>query len=385
MNILFILGVILMGSYLIKCGISNRVIQEDDPIVIMFISKPILNGNKIHESDCFIDWRPERIMIPATQQDCGGVDIDIEYKSLVIKTMVMMYQHSAETDSDNDCHPSWKQYFIKNIQDSESLELMTWDDILQHFNKFVSIIHSNGIAYLNRTHNVTSIMKICNIDKHVVDCIKKAPALIDSYTLKYNNNANANYKFNTISNFDDYLKYVTISNFNRYKEFLTSRFGNLYKILSFNSAYNNYYELFHIESYDVKFHTIEEVINFAVYQRKEKHFIDYALILGVNFTPSIYASQDYSEYASLNNRNLMKIVFNKQQELYIKNNLDNKYENEEDFQGKPIPEEMTRTEYLNLYNSPEKIKELINSPEVLATEYNNLINSDLIGFDILPT
>lgn len=365
-----------MGSFLVNCGVSNSVLQEGAPIMLIFINRPLINREGVPGTgNIFNDWNTEDMMIPATQYDYGYSDIDEKYGSSMKKIMFMLFENSAEIDTENTSHPSWKDYFEKNIKTRENLIEMSFSNAQEHFRSLTNILQNNGVAYINKTHNVISMMKICHVDMDVIESIKNAPALIDSFYLEYNNNANVKHNRNTVENFQDYLKYITISRLDTYKDFLENDFFSVYDVVRENSAYHNYYNLLQPNYYneEIQLTTIEEVINFAVYQRTTFHFFSYARILGVRFSPSLYASQDYSEYASRNNRNLMKIVFEKQKRKLIEKDILNGFHSEEDLDNGEISKN----------NSSGNIKKLMDAPEVVSNDENKLIIPSVIGYEVI--
>lgn len=367
-----------MGSFLMNCAVSKNVLSEGTPVMLVFVSRLVKNHDgEIASQDTFNDWFPETLMIKGIQEDYGYVSVDDDHIESMITLMVALATHSAEYKNED----SWKNYYKKEIGSPEKLQTMTPDNISEHFNHLMTILHNNGILYRSSVQGTISMMKVAHVDMVVVDSIINSPAEISSYRMKYDNAAN--YNRTILRNMNDYIDYLLVSNKDKFEKYISSEYVNpLENFLKGDSSEHNYHALFPSFSpsnFGCKIKTVEEVVDMFVFNRMDEIFLSYSRLLGCSFSPSNYAGQDYSGMISKNYRNLMTQVFLKQKENSFQKTLEDNFENGEDIQGNSLPADVEEQEY---FKNSSKAKELfMNQSEVDISEKNLIICDNLDGVD----
>lgn len=371
-----------MGSFLVNCGVSNRVLQEDSDIKIIFLSRLIQSRNgELAQDEFFNDWYPEKILLSATQNDYGHITMKEGNQYNMAVMMHLLASQSNEPDSDNPSHPSWKQYFNENIKSFNFLEKANNQTFQKHLDEFTRIIHSSGIAYKNNIQGTTSMMKLCHVDSVVIDTILESPVIMNSNFLKYNEKSD--YFRKTLSNFEDFLNYMILIKKKKLENFLTLNQDVSYHIHNIfeNSDEDNYHAL--LNDGKIEFNedfSIENILNSYISQREKSLFFSYAQIMGIQFKPSLYASQDYDDSVGVNYRNVMQAIFTKQKSNRFDYNLQNNFDNGEDINGNEIPQAIAKDYLLN----KDRLKNIyMNFPEINITDNNKIINDSLDDIDFL--
>ena len=367
-----------MGSFLMSCGLTNRVLNEGTPVHLFFVAHQIFSHNqKIAEVDSFGNWKTENICLEGIQDDYGYVNINEKYINEMILIMTNLEEHSVEPLSDNDYHPSWKQYYKKNIKNITSL---TFDQISEHFNEMLTILHNRGIAYKSHIQGTTSIMKVSHVDSLAVETIKNSPMEADYSLLKYN--GETNYSKKIFNNFEDYIKYFILSNKTRFESGVSSSFVDFYRVNYCRDE--NYNSLLHYEyPEDEDRKTINHAIDFTLKHNQIQLLINYMNLAGMTFLPSSYSGQDYSESRSRNYRTTMNNIFHKQKEELLESRINNALENGEDLNGDSLSEIVFKNKNTENVFIQESIKKYKNQSEIHVSDNTMIINPQVDHYNIL--
>lgn len=361
-----------MGSFLLNCGVSNNVLKEGTPIVLVFLSRPIKDSEGFVSSEIFQDWMPENFMIEGVQQDYGSVDINEKYRPHMEYLMNILYRNAVENDE------GWKKKFDEIIGEEKKLKSMSFDDISEAFGELLRIMQNSGVYYKNDIMEMTSQMKVAHVDKIVINSIEESPIYFDGASLVYN--GERDYSRNVFSNFKNFVDYLVLKNKSNFEKYVKSEysgaldnFGKFDVEASLNLLIPSYVDI------PMEKRELEYVIKEFLKHRKNTLFFTYANLMGVRFNPSIYASQDYDNYKGKNYHNLMKVVFNKQKERNYEREIEHSFDRGVDLNGSAIDEKTTFEEYEKSFSKEVYMQ----SPDVVVTEITKILTKDAEGYEFL--
>lgn len=366
-----------MGSFLMSCGVSNRVLTEGTPVHLFFIASLMLDReSKIDKSDCMSTWRSEDIVIEGIQEDCGQVKVDEKYKHYMIFMMQNLALRSAEAVSENKYHLSWKQYYEEKIIDINNLN---FSDISKHFNEMLVMLHNKGIAYKSSVQGTTSMMKVSHVDSSVIKVIKNSPIEVDNKYLSHN--GKFDYQCDMLKDFNDYLRYVIIKNMDSFNN-PSIEYRDFYKLeREFEPNYHALLSTHYPEKEDLM--NVNTVIDYVLKTNKNKLFENYMMLMGIELRPSLYAGQDYSEIKSRNYRNVMNSIFNEQKKNLLISRIENALENGEDLDGNPVDEEVWSDKKRTDEFKTDSINKYENEKEIVVKDERLIVKDNVDGYELL--
>lgn len=367
-----------MGSFLMKCGMTSRVLKEGTPVHLFFLAYPLLcREGKIAEWDAFGNAKAENIHLKGVQDDYGYVEVDEKYKEEMVLLMTALASHSAEEPSSNEYHPSWKQYFTKNMK---NIDKMSFDDISEHFNQLIVILHNKGIAYKSSIQGTVSVMKVSHVDSLAIDVLKNTPIEIDAWGLKYK--GESDYSRCILNNFDDFMRYFIISRGDKWKKSIGNSFSDIHRYQVGSEA--NYHALLN-ENYpeDEDRKDVNSIINFVLTRNETNLLLSYMSYAGISLAASDYAGQDYQEIASRNYRTVMSRIFTAQKENLLEKRINDAAENGENLNGEELAQELFDNEKLYEKYKKEAYLEHLDKDEVIVNPKTLLITEDVDGLEIM--
>lgn len=360
-----------------SCGLTNRVLKEGTPVHLFFVAQQLLDSNsKIAEIDSFGDWRVENIVVEGTQDDYGYVSVDEEFREEMILLMTSLALNSVEPPSTNECHPSWKQFYSKNIKDINKLN---FNQLSEYFNEMIVILHNKGIAYRSNVQRTVSIMKVSHVDSAAIEVIKNTPVEMDGAYLKYD--GNPEYSRNILMNFEEYLKYFVIKRERQWIEATERAFSDFSRINS--GGESNYNSLLQNDYPDDEARSsVNHAIDFTIESNQAELLLSYMSLSGISPKPSEYASQDYSEVRSRNYRNVMGKIFEVQRENLLEKRIEDAMENGEDLEGNTLDDSIfnsgkSQTKFAN--ESKEKYKDY---PEIMISPDKLVLTDNVDGLHL---
>lgn len=359
-----------MGSFLISCGISNRVLTEGTEVSLLFVAHQIMDREgKPASMDFFKNWYAEELLIEGIQDDYGYVRVSEEYKDHMIEIMANLAVNSAEKPSDNQSHPSWKQYFDLNMKNIESMNL---NKIQEHFNNLLSILHNSGVVYRSPIQGSISIMKVAHIDQVVIDTILETPLAGDNLYLQYKGEYSSRYILN---NFEDYIDFLIMKHKNSFEECLKDQYASLRIDEGSDKNYHSLLRSPYMGKNDRQ--SLENILDFAINNRLVFHMLSYIEMMGVKIQPSNCASQDYQESSSINYRNVMTKIFEKQKEQLLERRIESSWENGESVDGSELDESVS------LESQMKNVSKLKDLPEFILEEKRLVVVPEAENWDFL--
>lgn len=359
-----------MGSFLVSCGISNRVLTEGTDVSLLFVAHQIMDRDgKPASVDFFKNWYAEELLIQGIQDDYGYVTVGEDYKEKMIEIMANLAVNSAEKPSDNQSHPSWKQYFDLNMKNIDSMSL---DKIQEHFNKLLSILHNRGVVYRSPIQGSISIMKVAHIDQLVIDTILETPLAGDNLYLKYKGDYCSRYILN---NFEDYIDFLIMKHKNSFEECLKDQYASLRIDEGSDKNYHSLLPSAYMDRNARK--DMASILEFAIDNRIIFHMLSYIEMMGVKIQPSTYASQDYQEASSINYRNVMTKIFEKQKEKLLERRIETSWGNGENLDGTELSDDVSLE---SLVKNVDKLKVL---PEFILEEKRLVVVPEAENWDFL--
>ena len=361
-----------MGSFLLNCGVSNSVLKENTPITLVFLTRPIKDSKGFVSTEIFQDWMPENFIIEGVQQDYGCVDIDEKYRPHMEYLMTLLYKNGVDSPE------SWKKKFKEIVGKSENLKDMSFNDVSEAFGELLRLMQNSQVYYKNDIMDMTSQMKVAHVDQVVINSIKESPIYFDASGFVYN--GERDYSRNVISDLNNFTDYLVLKNKKKFQDYVNKEFFSGLDNFGDFDVEGSLNLLIHTSVYvPMEDRTVEHVVKEFVRHKKTNIFFTYANLMGVRFSPSIYASQDYSNYKGKNYQNMMKAVFAKQKARAYEDEVERSFDRKIDLNGLPIGDDITYEDYEKSFSQDI----YMNCPDVIVTEDTKMLTKDAEGYEFL--
>lgn len=302
-----------MGSYLLNCGVTQTTLKEDSPVRLVFLNT-VMRDNRENELRSS-DYNFENLIVSGTMMDCGRIDVvESDYEKIKFLMLTLFPLLHGENE--------WKEKF-KEMKEQETISSEEW---LESFHDLLYEIRNHNIFYLASTQGCIASLKVSFVDEAVFEEGMKSPISLYSPISEKSDS--------WIASFDEYLDFIYLENLNlserslqRLKEsnFFSGKdqerrekIFTLSHLLVSNSSTRLIYDLLGYYPLIYKYldyepeESFDEVFKRYLLEFKDALLLKYLSLLGVRFSPSTYAGQDYSDEFGRNYRTLMMKVFEKQ-------------------------------------------------------------------------
>lgn len=333
-----------MGSFLVRCAVTQSALQEGQDIVLAFLTRPLTD----HEGNCtasdFIsEYGVEDVLIEAVQDDYGDVQIKPDQIPKALILMETFYNHCLDSKKENK-DENWKHIVNSNWKSFDVLKQSDNSVLTEAFSQFVSMLHRPESLFKHYAQGCVVEMSVAHIDKVVFDEVKKAPAHMWSGLTDEKGIIGSS----SVKNFEEYktysieiLKKECLDSLRRHQLALEKKkpptddqkMLDLFATMSLvenlsrhgkSLDSSDYYKL--LREYDSvdrdNLLPIKEKIELELEKYKKENednmLVKYAKMVGVRFVPSVYAGQDYEDENGQAFRDLMRNVFAVQRVANIK-------------------------------------------------------------------
>lgn len=354
-----------MGSFLVRCAVTQSALQEGQDIVLAFLTRPLTDreGN-CKSSDFLSEYGVEDVLIEAVQDDYGDVQIKPDQIPKALDLMEMFYNYCLDSKKENK-DENWKHIVNSNWKSFDVLKQSDNSVLKEAFSQFVGMMHRQESLFKHSAQGCVVEMSVAHIDKVVFDEVKKAPANTWSGLTDEKGIIGSSF----VKNFEEYKTYCVEmlrkecwDSVKRYQvslakkkqptedqkmhdQFVYMSIVEKLRTHARSSDSSDYYKLLRegyetMEPDDVL--PIEEKIELELEKHKKRSadnmLVKYAKMVGVRFVPSVYAGQDYQDENGQAFRDLMRNVFAVQRVA----NINKRYEYDD------IDENLTEEDYLAL-------------------------------------